>query len=761
MKKYFIANNQNLKDELYRIINEAEGEKITIELEGGVYELEDNIELRDAVNVEIFSNGEATVKGSRKVKGLRKLNDEEKALFKVEVQDKILTADLFTEGKYNINAIFGNDESLYSEVVADGNAYKLVRYPKNGEYLHISKLENLFSQHGYFDVWGKKEEGFYFEDETPTKWQYRDEMIAYGFWGFDWDSSYTKVKEIDKVNKKIHFDEGSKITYGLRLGQRFCFYNILEELTEPGEFYIDKEKGKLYIYPESEITELTVTCVNKPLFDLYNCENVTFKNINISETCHSAISLENCENINIDNCLFENIGGIIVDVHKGHNIKVNNNTMRNSASAGISFFGGNRMTLEPMNGEADNNHIYNLAKWRVCYYTPIHFCGVGMTAKHNLIHDVPHCAIMFWGNDMIVENNEIYNAVSQTGDAGCIYTGRDYTFRGNRVCKNYIHHIGGDCDCVIGIYNDDCVCGTVMNDNIIESAMYGIQMGGGRDFMVKNNLFVKNRRALFFDSRSTSDPANWNTWMIDFMKTRYYRVYEFCDQGSITKRNRDASLASKCDYVSAFEGKYIEKYPELKEYDDLFRTLQYGKVAICAQGRIENNLFLNKSKYKNIFPENHMSDSDSIMDLCYGLHRDMRMINNDIAIPEDFVDALWDNFDMKRECVHYGRGFMPLTMNTFGLVESKRRLNPHRVESCAYYDKETNKVKIGLRNKKDETVEGKLNFALIDCEIEEKEVKFTLNPMEEKFYEVSVKYIGKHPHLLAYADAPGVRCADV
>lgn len=757
----YIINNKDLSKEIKRIVNECEGDNIKIELAPGVYELSENIELHDIKNFEITSDGSATIKGSRKIENFRKLNEEEKKLFKPEVQDKILTADLFTDGEYNINSIFGNDESLYSEVIADGKAYKLVRYPKNGEYLHIKKLDNLFSAHGYFDVWGVKEEGFYFEDETPTKWKLRDDMIAYGFWGFDWDSSYTKVKEIDKEKKKLYLDENSKVTYGLRLGQRFCFYNILEELTEPGEFYIDKENGKVYIYPCSDFNELTITSVNKPLFDLYDCENITFKNINISECCHSAIALDSCENVNIDNCLFENIGGIIVDVFKGHNIKVNNNTMRHSASAGISFFGGNRMTLEPMNGEANNNHIYNIAKWRVCYYTPIHFCGVGMQAQHNLIHDVPHCGIMFWGNDMIVENNEIYNAVSQTGDAGAIYTGRDYTFRGNRVCKNYIHHIGGDCDFVIGIYNDDCVCGTVMNDNIIESAMYGIQMGGGRDFMVKNNLFVKNRRAFFFDSRSTSDPANWNIWMVDFMKTRYYRVHEFCEQGTITKKNREAALASACDYVSAFEGKYIEKYSELKEYDELFRTLQYGKVAICAQGRIENNLFLNKSKYKNIFPENHMSDSDCIMDLCYGLHRDMRMINNDIAIPEDFVDALWDNFDMKRECVHYGRGFMPLTMNTFGLIESKRRLNPHNVESCAYYDKETNKVKIGLRNKKDETVSGKLFFALIDCEIEEKEVEFTVGGFEEKWYEVTVKSIGKHPHLLAYSDAPGVRCADV
>ena len=760
MKKYFISNTENLKEVLYKIIDEAEGEKVKIELESGVYELSENIEIKNAENLEIYSNGGAFIKGSRKVRGFRNLNEDEKKLFKSEVRDNILVADLFTDGKFNINSIFGNDESLYSEAIADTKAYKLVRYPKNGEYLHIKKLDNLFSAHGYNNVWGVKEEGFYFEDETPTKWQLRDDVIAYGFWGFDWDSSYAKVKEIDKENKKIYLDDGSRVTYGFRLNQRFCFYNVMEELTEPGEFYIDKENGKIYIYPDGEFNELTVTSVNKPLFDLYDCENITFKNINISECCHSAVALDSCENINIDNCLFENIGGIIIDVFKGHNIKVNNNTMRNSASAGISFFGGNRMTLEPMNGEANNNHIYNIAKWRVCYYTPIHFCGVGMQALHNLIHDVPHCAIMFWGNDMIVENNEIYNAVSQTGDAGAIYTGRDYTFRGNRVCKNYIHHIGGDCDFVIGIYNDDCVCGTVMNDNIIESAMYGIQMGGGRDFMVKNNLFVKNKRAFLFDDRSTTDPS-WNAYMVDYIKERFYHVREFFHQGAITKRNSTACINAENDFIKASEGVYIEKYPELKKYDELFRTMQYGTIEICGQAHIENNLFLNKSKYNNRFPEELLSDSDSIIDLCYSLHRDMRMINNDLAKTEDFEDALWDNFDMKRECVHYGRGYMPLTMKTFGLIESKRRLNPHNVESCAYYDKETNKVKIGLRNKKDEAVAGKLLFALIDCEVEEKEVEFTLNGIEEKWYEVTVKSIGEHPHLLVYSDAPGVRCADI
>ncbi|MBP3322711.1 MAG: hypothetical protein J6M16_00800 [Clostridia bacterium] len=77
MKKYFIANNADLKEELLKIINEAEGKNIRIELEDGLYQLESNIELRDISNVEITSKGGAFIKGSRKIENFRKLNEEE------------------------------------------------------------------------------------------------------------------------------------------------------------------------------------------------------------------------------------------------------------------------------------------------------------------------------------------------------------------------------------------------------------------------------------------------------------------------------------------------------------------------------------------------------------------------------------------------------------------------------------------------------------------------------------------------------------
>ena len=43
---------------------------------------------------------------------------------------------------------------------------------------------------------------------------------------------------------------------------------------------------------------------------------------------------------------------------------------------------------------------------------------------------------------------------------GAIYTGRDYSHRGNRIRHNFIHETGGFGMGSMGVYMDDCVSGT-------------------------------------------------------------------------------------------------------------------------------------------------------------------------------------------------------------------------------------------------------------------------------------------------------------
>ena len=50
---------------------------------------------------------------------------------------------------------------------------------------------------------------------------------------------------------------------------------------------------------------------------------------------------------------------------------------------------------------------------------------------HNLIHDLPHAAVVYTGNDHTIEFNEVHNVALDSGDAGAFYTWNDWTSRGH------------------------------------------------------------------------------------------------------------------------------------------------------------------------------------------------------------------------------------------------------------------------------------------------------------------------------------------
>jgi hypothetical protein len=154
----------------------------------------------------------------------------------------------------------------------------------------------------------------------------------------------------------------------------------------------------------------------------------------------------------------------------------------------------------------------------------IHLNGVGLRASHNLIHDHPHCAILYWGNDHLMEFNEIHHIAMETGDVGAIYTGRDYTFRGNKIRHNFIHHTGGVGMGSMGVYMDDCVSGTEVFGNIFYKVHWAMFIGGGRDHRVENNLFVDCDPAVRADGRGLDKSPVWRNMVDDTMRKRLAEV---------------------------------------------------------------------------------------------------------------------------------------------------------------------------------------------------------------------------------------------
>jgi len=146
---------------------------------------------------------------------------------------------------------------------------------------------------------------------------------------------------------------------------------------------------------------------------------------------------------------------------------------------------------------------------------------VGLRAAHNLIHNAPHQAIAFSGNDHEIEFNEIYSVCLQSNDAGAIYAGRDWTQRGTIIRHNYLHHVSGYQDRgAKGVYLDDMYCGTEISGNVFHKVANAVHIGGGRDNVVENNIFVDCAQAVHVDARALAQARGHADRWIEEARTK-------------------------------------------------------------------------------------------------------------------------------------------------------------------------------------------------------------------------------------------------
>ncbi len=368
---------------------------------------------------------------------------------------------------------------------------------------------------------GKLENGFFYDGDRPGRWSHINDIIVHGYWAWDWANSYERIAGIDKSARLIRL-EPPYGHYGFRTGRRIQFLNILEELDQPGEWFADRDSGILYFWPPEKpcAGDAVVSLLEGPFISLDGASNIIIEGIVFEYARGTAIAGDNASGCLVDNCEFRNLGNYGVRLGGGRCNTVRGCTLYNLGDGGIEVSGGDRKTLAPADHLVEGNHIHHVARWSKCYVPAIHATGVGIRIANNLIHDHPHCAILFGGNEFTIEFNEIHRVCLETGDVGAIYLGRDYTFRGNIVRHNYVHHTGGVGMGSMGVYNDDCVSGTVIYGNVFWKVQRAAFLGGGRDFRVENNVFVDCAPAVSLDGRGVSKAPVWHDMVYKTMKER-------------------------------------------------------------------------------------------------------------------------------------------------------------------------------------------------------------------------------------------------
>jgi hypothetical protein len=337
----------------------------------------------------------------------------------------------------------------------------------------------------------------------PDLWTAAKDVWFHGWWEYAWADCQVAALSIDTSTRRVSL--GDNTGYGIVAGQPYFAFNLLEEITVPGEYYIDRSSGVLYLYPPGPLdrADILISTLDDLLLDLSGTSYVQIIGVTLEAGRKELARINEGSDNLLEGVTLRNNGGRAVSISGTRN-GIRNSLIYGTATGGLTLSGGDRVSLTPGENYVENSHIHHFGRTEWTYRPAVRIDGVGNSCENNLMHDAPHSAVLYGGNEHLIRLNEIHHVCEYSSDAGAVYAGRDWGARGNVIENNFIHHIHTNLEGygVHGIYLDDCLSGIKVFGNILyEIENHAVQHGGGRDNLIDNNLMVRCGDAISADSR--------------------------------------------------------------------------------------------------------------------------------------------------------------------------------------------------------------------------------------------------------------------
>ncbi len=387
-----------------------------------------------------------------------------------------------------------------AEIFVNGKTMQLARWPNEGE-IPLGKVHDsgsLFRE----DPKGKRPGVFEYDTPRARGWTQAKDLCIEGMFYASWANDIIPVAKIDTTAGTITTTEphhyGFKQPGFLKIETYWHALNLLEEIDLPGEYFIDRDKGVLYLYPEHGLkgSRIQMSLSDKPFVKIKGAAKIRFEGIIFENNRANGFEIRDCSNCVIAGCTFRNMGNWAVSIYGGSQCGVQSCDIYNMGAGGASLNGGNRRLLEPSGHFMCNCEVHGVNRWDNSYKTPVFLTGVGQIVKNNHFYDARGQALVFLGNDHVIEYNEMHHVLKDMSDQGPIYAGRNPTYCGNRIRYNFIHHIknyhkGGAG--VQGIFFDDAMLfpGVVFGNVFYKAGTTGVvkyNVGGGGT--LANNITV-------------------------------------------------------------------------------------------------------------------------------------------------------------------------------------------------------------------------------------------------------------------------------
>ncbi len=518
----------------------------------------------------------------------------------------------------------GSGSTPPMELFIDGQVMTLSRWPNEG-YAPMDEKplsERIIEPGDEFNSADNPSKGgaFYVDFDRLEYWSKAEDIWLDGVVGREWSWQSHKVASIDDEKKIITLRDPAP--YTISMTPRFFIENLLEEIDKPGEYFIDRATGYLYLYPPKNLADdssISVSILTDNMLVIDGAANLTFDAITLDIGRSSAIEVLKGISNRFVNLQIKQFTGPAVLLN-GRNNGLKHCSIHHVGGSGVILDGGDSVNLIEAANYVEDTRIFNFANYDKAYTPGIKMLGVGNRVSHCEIYDGPHGGITVAGNEQLIEYTVFHDLVKRFNDFGAIYAaiGWNPTQRGNVIRRNFFYDIGAEVGkWRMAIYSDWLSQGFTIEENVFyrigsQPRMYeymAVVNSGGRYNNILNNVFV--------------DCA-----------VPYERGYNM--SYNFQKNGRDKELEKNWQDLfrdkKVLSGIYGVRYPELHQ----FFTEDIWFPTTC---RFERNLIYNKavSFNNNYIPKHFIMDRTS---KGWGKHEDLTNARDNWVTDEDpgFVD---------------------------------------------------------------------------------------------------------------------------
>ncbi|MHC4372886.1 MAG: right-handed parallel beta-helix repeat-containing protein [Planctomycetota bacterium] len=379
------------------------------------------------------------------------------------------------------------------ELYVDGRAMTLARWPNDGD--GFETIDSVISAGPTGSTSATPGGTFSYTYTRPDNWSQANDVWIAGILSKDWAYTYNKVASFNTAQQQIDLQYSEY--YGLSAGSSFYWFeNLLEEIDAPGEYFIDRGTGILYLLPPAGGiggSDIVVSSLETAMFTMTGTDYVTFKDITFDTSRSDMLVGTSVDNNVIDNCEIRNFGGDGVNID-GFNNSVLGSYIHHIGEDAVILDGGDTEALSSVgNNLVENCFIKDFAYFEKGYSNAVKLYGVGQVVRKNIIHDAPHFAVTIRGNDHLIELTEFYDVLRLFKDGGVFYgyLGSSPQQRGTLIYQNYIHDIYGPGR--VGVYGDESTFGWTIEQNVfynLPEIYPAVGSNGPNYFLTNNNYFI-------------------------------------------------------------------------------------------------------------------------------------------------------------------------------------------------------------------------------------------------------------------------------